>query len=1342
MRDDLGYLKPNAIAEPLINQWYAWSYLIPPAPAARYIVHSHLEMMKSFIETPEVHTSALKNSAMLGGPFINYPASRAPDIQTLLEKTCAENAALINLSHAIDILAQDLTKHPSGSSLESLYPLIPNALRGYVELVYDNSQQASIRFLEGLLYRSAYYNPASQSMALHLGDCDRRSFVLSTPRLAQEGHVHLSVPFGDARVDRLFRMRHTPHLVGEMAEAFAISAADSKAFHHLFTDTPPRHSTPYDGDGVRIRYFGHACVLLESRDVTLLCDPLISYDNPAGMPRYSYADLPPSIDYALITHNHQDHVMLETLLQLRHKIKQVVVPTSQKGSLLDPSLQLALRQIGFADVRALDELDSIELPHGALHSLPFLGEHGDLNIATKTAYWIHLKGRSIVCAADSNNLEPQLYHHLQHLFGKPDILFLGMECEGAPFTWAYEPLLTQPVAHKLAQTRRLDGSNAERAKALVQQLRPQQVYVYAMGQEPWLTFITSINYSEDAVPIRESNQLIEYCKQQQIPSQRLLGQKNMELTPQPVSSCAVDPIPVPQPEDTAPPSRSSAVARPAPPPPAPSADREAASSELTAFLDRLRQLQVRLWLDGDTLRCNAPKGVLTPELTAQLQAHKPDIVALLPGPAPGADGQNDLVQDAVLEPTIYPASQSSLSQVPERVLLTGATGFLGAFLLYELLQQTTADIYCLVRADSAEAGREKLEAGLASYQLCDQEMRQRTNAAKRIIPIIGDLAAPNLGLSTEPYDTLAEDIEVIYHNGARVHHTLPYAELKPANVEGTRAILALACQGRPKPVHYTSTLSVLPLTPPSGATKIYETDPLPDYPAPRGGYNASKWVAEQLVTQAGARGLPVAIYRPGPISGHSQTGVFNPNDFLYRLVQGYIRLGSAPMGELELDLLPVDYVSRALVALSLKPDTIGKTFHFIHPEPISSEVLFEACEAANYPIRRVPYPAWYQQLIAIAQDDPEHPLYPLVPLFSSRRNSVKADTPAMPFDCQNTITALAATSIVCPPLNRSLFDTYLAALRQTEAATGQPLQAESNDYDTWAWLYNRTMGPQYHQGQWAYLERVLVPHLSPQAHILDLCCGTGQLIQPFIAAGYRVTGLDSSATMLNYARQNAPEGTYVLDDARTFDLPDTFDAVFSTSASLNHIMSLSDLTQVFRHVYQSLHPGGIFVFDLNHPAQMAKWWRGQVVEGELGWPYAWMLTPTYDPEAAEGAFHVTMYMSPLPPPTRWWRPLKLMLYRVLAQPRFIGLRLRALAQLPRLEPEMQRIDLAYPVKGHDLQDVQAALQQVGFTHVMVETIDGSTRVDDNHSAHFICHKPAATAADTENRAPVVVQHVL
>ena len=285
------------------------------------------------------------------------------------------------------------------------------------------------------------------------------------------------------------------------------------------------------------------------------------------------------------------------------------------------------------------------------------------------------------------------------------------------------------------------------------------------------------------------------------------------------------------------------------------------------------------------------------------------------------------------------------------------------------------------------------------------------------------------------------------------------------------------------------------------------------------------------------------------------------------------------------------------------------------------------------------------------------------------------------------------------------------------------------------------MGPKYCQDQWAYLERVLLPRLPAQARILDLCCGTGQLLRPFIAAGYRVTGLDDSPSMLDYARQNAPEGTYVLDDARTFHLPDTFDAVFSTSASLNHIMSLRELTQVFRNVYQSLHPGGIFVFDLNHPAQMAKWWRGQTVEGELGWPYTWMLTPTYDAEAAEGAFHVTMYRAPQQQPVRLLRPLKQALYRVLSQRRFIGLRLRALAQLPRLEPKMQRIDLTYPVKGHALEDVQAALQQVGFTNVIVETMDGATPVDDNHSAHFMCDKPVAAVTPREGRAPAVVQHV-
>lgn len=471
----LSILKPNVIAEPLINQWYAWSFLLSPATAARYLTESHLKVMESFIAAPQVHASAIKDPKMLGGPFIHYGPERLAEIRALLEKTRTEQQPLIELSGAIAQLEHRLTRHPAGASLEPLYAEVPELLKGYVELVYDSHNHPSLRLIEGLLYRSEYYRSASQSIMLRLGDSDRRAFVLSTPRLEEDGALQLHIPFCDPRLDALFSMRHKPGSVAEMAAALELKGVQLEQFEAFFEPSEIPSETPSDTPsdtryretaGVRIRYFGHACVLLESNGVSILCDPLVSYaplpEQQDCMIRYSYADLPETIDYALITHNHQDHVMLETLLQLRHKIRHVVVPSSNKGSLIDPSLKLVLQQIGFPSVQALDELEAIPLPQGRIVSLPVLGEHGDLNIGAKNAYLIQLQGRSILCAADSNNLEPRLYEHLSHLFGPLDLLFIGMECDGAPFTWAYGPLLTQPTAHKMAQTRRLDGSNAER----------------------------------------------------------------------------------------------------------------------------------------------------------------------------------------------------------------------------------------------------------------------------------------------------------------------------------------------------------------------------------------------------------------------------------------------------------------------------------------------------------------------------------------------------------------------------------------------------------------------------------------------------------------------------------------------------------------------------------------------------------------------------------------------------------------------------------------------------------------------------------------------------------------
>ncbi|MEO1069543.1 MAG: class I SAM-dependent methyltransferase [Cyanobacteria bacterium J06638_6] len=281
------------------------------------------------------------------------------------------------------------------------------------------------------------------------------------------------------------------------------------------------------------------------------------------------------------------------------------------------------------------------------------------------------------------------------------------------------------------------------------------------------------------------------------------------------------------------------------------------------------------------------------------------------------------------------------------------------------------------------------------------------------------------------------------------------------------------------------------------------------------------------------------------------------------------------------------------------------------------------------------------------------------------------------------------------------------------------------DYDTWAWLYNETMGPDYGRAQLGLLKRVLLPELPTYADILDLCCGTGQLMQPLLEAGYRVTGLDGSAAMLDYARQNAPQGQYLLEDARTFERPDQFDGTFSTSASLNHIMTLADLTLVFRNVYRALRSQGVFVFDLNHPDQMQKWWRGQIAEGEIGPSYAWRLTPEYQPDTSEGAFHVEIFQAQ--PPSSWMgqlmQPFKQSLYKVLSRRRLTRFRLRLLARFDQIEPTWARSHLTYRVKGHSLSEVQSALNAVGFTDISLQTLDGNPTLDANHSAHFICRKP-------------------
>ncbi len=527
------YLKDNVMMEPLFNGWYVWPLLIQPITASMIVTNLHMRIMDSYLKAPELHAAAAKNPAMRGGPFMDYEGPLQV-VHDLIADTRRRMSFASEIADAVKALDEMLQSEAQGSSLEELYPRVPDVLKGYVELGYDLHHNPSFRMLEGVVYRSKYYREELQGMSLSLLEGDHRPFVLSTPRLSTDDNIMVDLPYRSRDIDRLFAMRDhgdTEAFVRQFAESYIADPAKREMFHGYFTDTAPVRNADrnFNGPGVRIRYFGHATVLVESADVTIMTDPVISYALDGGVRRFSYADLPDRIDYVLLTHAHQDHVMFETLLQIRHRIGTIVVPKNGGGTLQDPSLKLMLKTVGFENVLEIDELESVPVTGGEIVGLPFFGEHGDLHIRSKQAFYVNLEGSSMLFAADSNNLEPRLYEHLRDIVGNIQHIFIGMECEGAPMSWLYGPLFTRKVDRKLDQARRLNGSNYERALDIVQSFSPESVYIYAMGKEPWLTYISSISYTEDSLPIVESNKLLAACAERAIQHERLFGEKTIQL---------------------------------------------------------------------------------------------------------------------------------------------------------------------------------------------------------------------------------------------------------------------------------------------------------------------------------------------------------------------------------------------------------------------------------------------------------------------------------------------------------------------------------------------------------------------------------------------------------------------------------------------------------------------------------------------------------------------------------------------------------------------------------------------------------------------------------------------
>ena len=383
----------------------------------------------------------------------------------------------------------------------------------------------------------------------------------------------------------------------------------------------------------------------------------------------------------------------------------------------------------------------------------------------------------------------------------------------------------------------------------------------------------------------------------------------------------------------------------------------------------------------------------------------------------------DLEPEAVLDPEIQP-QEASNGSAPECVLLTGATGFLGSFVLSELLRHTRTYIYCLVRAADAEEGARKLRNVLEAYGLWDEEL------SSRIVPVVGDLSEPLLGLGLEYFEELAGKIDVVYHSGASVNWVYPYNALKPTNVLGTQEVLRLATRDRAKPLHFISTLGVFPLVGGSGVEVVREDDTLTHDGSLYNGYTQSKWVAEKLVETAISRGLPGCVYRPALITGDSRTGAWNKDDFTCKMIKSWVGLGNVPDVNTELNMVPVDYVSRAIIRLSLQEGSLGKRFHLANSHPVKIDNLISWIEAFGYPLKRIPYDRWRTELLNPVKGLREDAMYSAAPLLAM---SATIEGPKMvraipEFDRRNTAAALANTGISCPPVNAGTFEKYLVYL--------------------------------------------------------------------------------------------------------------------------------------------------------------------------------------------------------------------------------------------------------------------------------------------------------------------------